>query len=70
MQRMVEHDRYCIDVLVQISAARAALAKVSRLLLESHMNHCVRRTFESDDDAVRAEMIDELVHLFEKNCGC
>ena len=37
IQKMVEDDRYCVDVLMQISAARAALAKVSKMLLESHI---------------------------------
>ncbi len=70
IQRMVEDDRYCVDVLMQISAARAALAKVSKMLLESHIQTCVTDAFESDDEADRAAKIDELVRVFEKNCSC
>ena len=67
IQRMVEGDRYCIDVLMQISAVRAALAKVSKLLLESHIQTCVTGAFESDDDDDRAAKIKELVRVFERN---
>lgn len=70
IQRMVEDDRYCVDVLMQISAARAALAKISNILLESHIETCVTDAFESDDPDDRAEKIAELVRVFDKNCSC
>ncbi len=70
VQRMVEDDRYCVDVLMQISAARAALAKVSKMLLESHIQTCVSGAFERDDGAGRAAKIQELVRVFEKHCSC
>lgn len=41
LQRMVEEDRYCVDILVQLAAARAALNRVAFLLLESHTRGCV-----------------------------
>ena len=67
IQRMVEGDRYCIDVLMQVSAVRAALAKVSKMLLESHIQTCVAGAFDSDDADDRAAKIEELVRVFEKN---
>lgn len=70
VQRMVADERYCVDVLMQISAARAALAKVSALLLESHIQTCVTGAFASDDPRDRASKIEELVRVFEKNCSC
>jgi len=70
LQRMVEEDRYCVDVLLQISAARAALAKVSKVLLESHVQTCVRSAFESDDLDDREAKVAELVGIFDKNCSC
>jgi len=70
IQKMVEDDRYCVDVLMQISAARAALAKVSKMLLESHIQTCVTGAFESDDEDDRTAKIAELVRVFEKNCNC
>jgi DNA-binding FrmR family transcriptional regulator len=41
IRRMVEQDRYCIDVLTQVNAVKAALDKVALLLLEDHVGHCV-----------------------------
>jgi len=58
LQRMVEEDAYCIDVLTQISAATRALESVALQLLEEHMNHCVRQAVaagEPDADAKMAE---------------
>ena len=55
--RMVEDDRYCIDVLTQISACQAALDKVALGLLDDHAKHCVVDA-RADD---RAEMTDELM---------
>jgi DNA-binding FrmR family transcriptional regulator len=61
---MVEQDRYCVDIVMQVSAARAALAKVAKVLIRSHLETCV-----SDALAVggreRREKIDELIRLFE-----
>lgn len=70
VERMVESDRYCVDVLLQISAARAALAKVGKLMLESHIRTCVSDAFESEDADARAAKIAELVRIFDKNCSC
>jgi DNA-binding FrmR family transcriptional regulator len=61
--RMVEEDRYCIDILNQINAVRAALDGVSMILLEDHTQHCIR-------DAVSAgkgeEHIKELIQVLRK----
>jgi DNA-binding FrmR family transcriptional regulator len=54
---MVEDDRYCIDVLTQISAVQAALDKVALGLLDEHARHCVVRA----EDGERIEMTDELM---------
>jgi DNA-binding FrmR family transcriptional regulator len=57
IQGMVEDDRYCIDVLTQISAVQAALDKVALGLLDDHARHCVMGA-EADD---KANMTDELM---------
>ena len=69
IQRMVEDDRYCVDVLLQISAVRAALSKVGQILLASHIQTCVKGAFDGDDSADRKAKIDELVRVFEKAGG-
>jgi DNA-binding FrmR family transcriptional regulator len=58
IEGMVADDRYCIDVLTQISAVQAALDKVALGLLDQHAAHCV---MGAEDDAVRAERTDELM---------
>ncbi len=57
VQGMVEDDRYCIDVLTQISAIQAALDKVALGLLDEHARHCVMGAPEGE----RADMSDELM---------
>jgi DNA-binding FrmR family transcriptional regulator len=63
LQRMVEEDQYCIDILTQISAASNALKRVAVGLLEDHMRHCVAQGTENDRDMIAeaAAAIDRLV---------
>ncbi|MES0857788.1 metal-sensing transcriptional repressor [Geobacillus sp. G4] len=58
VQKMVEDNRYCIDILVQISAITAALNKVGLNLLERHVNHCVSKAIRegSGDESIRELM--------------
>ena len=66
--RMVSDDRYCVDILNQIAAARAALAKAGSILLESHIRTCVAGAIESRDAKARDAKVAELVKLFDKQC--
>ncbi len=59
VQRMVDEDRYCIDVLQQISAIQAALNKVALGLVDDHVRHCIVDV--RDDEKRRDEMTDELM---------
>ncbi len=68
IQKMVDDDRYCVDVLTQIAAARAALAKVSALMLESHIQTCVASAFADPDPGARDDKVDELIRIFRKEC--
>ena len=52
LQRMVEEDRYCIDILTQITAASNALKKVAVGLLDDHIRHCVANPAEAEKDMV------------------
>jgi DNA-binding FrmR family transcriptional regulator len=58
LQRMVEEDTYCIDVLTQVSAATKALQAVALVLLEDHLGHCVADAIAEGGDAA-ATKIDE-----------
>jgi len=64
---MVEDERYCIDILQQIQAVRAALARAEREVLRDHADSCVAEAIASGDPAEQRAKIDELVTLFEKS---
>jgi CsoR family transcriptional regulator, copper-sensing transcriptional repressor len=59
LSRMVEEDRYCIDVLTQISAVQAALDKIALGLLDGHARHCMQGKGEAPEDP--QEQVDELM---------
>ncbi len=59
--RMVQEDRYCVDVLTQINAVRAALHKVEQEILRDHVAHCVANAFASGDVLDQRQKVEELV---------
>ena len=61
--RMVEGDRYCIDVMTQISAVQAALKRVADEVLKDHVAHCVEHAIASGDSASQREKITELMDV-------
>jgi DNA-binding FrmR family transcriptional regulator len=64
--RMVQDDRYCIDILTQLQAARAALARVETELLKAHLGHCVEGAIVSGDADEQRRKAAELIHLLER----
>ena len=66
LQKMVEEDRYCPDVLTQISSVHEALRSVARELMRNHLKHCAASAIREGDDQAEA-MYDELVELFHKH---
>jgi DNA-binding FrmR family transcriptional regulator len=66
IDRMVEQDRYCIDVLTQISAVQAALDKVALGLLDDHTAHCVMGAEEGDRDEKAAELMAAVGRLLRR----
>ncbi|RMD89439.1 MAG: transcriptional regulator [Alphaproteobacteria bacterium] len=67
--RMLEEDRYCIDVLNQVQAVKAALGKVEEELLKDHAAHCVEEAIRSGDAVDQRRKFDELVTLFGRLRG-
>ena len=65
IQRMLEEDAYCIDVIRQIQAVQAALNKVSTDILEGHLNSCLITAVRGDDPAERERVLRELTDVFE-----
>ena len=66
LQRMVEEDRYCADILTQISSVQEALRSVSRELMRNHLKHCAAGAIASGPESAES-MYDELVELMYKH---
>ena len=64
--KMIEDDRYCMDILHQIQAIKSALAKVETQVLKDHAACCVAEAIASGDEAEQREKFEELVELLEK----
>ena len=64
VEKMVEEDAYCIDIVKQIEAIQAALQKVSALVLDRHLHTCVTTAIRSDDTAERERVIGEIMEVF------
>jgi DNA-binding FrmR family transcriptional regulator len=64
--RMVEDDRYCIDVLTQLQAVRAALSRVESEMLKDHLGHCIEGAIVSGDKDEQRRKASELIELLER----
>ena len=63
ISKMIEEDRYCIDISTQIMATQAILSKVNHEILRAHMNHCVKEAFEEGNGE---EKVNEIIDILEK----
>ncbi|WP_417745852.1 metal-sensitive transcriptional regulator [Rosistilla oblonga] len=64
--RMIEDEKYCVDILMQLSAATGALSKVGQIVLEQHIRTCVSDAIKSGNAKDRDEKIEELLKVFRK----
>ena len=62
--KMIEEDRYCIDISNQIMASYSLLKKANLEILEGHLSHCVSQSFENNSDS--EEKIDEVINLLKR----
>ena len=67
LARMVEEDRYCIDVVTQISAVRAALRRAEEEILRDHVNHCVEHAIASGDKKDQRKKITEIIDVLGRS---
>ena len=67
--KMIEDERYCIDLLTQLQAVRSATAAVEREILKDHTDHCVASALNSEDEDDKRAKIDELITLLYKKIG-
>lgn len=65
IQRMVEQDTYCIDVIQQIQAVQAALNKTSAMILVKHLNSCVTTAIRGEDPDERERVLKEITEVFD-----
>ena len=63
LSRMVEEDRYCIDLITQVSAVRAALKRVEEEVLRDHVAHCVEHAIRSGDAEDQRQKVKELMDV-------
>jgi DNA-binding FrmR family transcriptional regulator len=64
--RMVQDDRYCIDILTQLQAAKAALAKVENEILKDHLDHCIEDALTGGDVVDQRRKAAELIELLQR----
>jgi DNA-binding FrmR family transcriptional regulator len=65
VQRMVDDNAYCIDIIKQTQAIQRALEKFNSLVLADHLNGCVTTAIQSDDSSERERVVTELLQVFE-----
>ena len=66
ISRMVEEDRYCIDIVTQISAVRAALRRLEEEILHDHVTHCVEHAIASGNKAEQRRKVEELMSVVKR----
>jgi CsoR family transcriptional regulator, copper-sensing transcriptional repressor len=69
IQRMVEEDKYCVDILLQLTAVEGAVEQVQRLLLGRHIESCVADAIRSGSTRDRQKKVDELLDVFSRFSG-
>ncbi len=66
VKRLIDEEAYCIDIINQIQAARAALQSVGRIILEKHLKHCVASALEADDAADVGRKLEEIMSVIKR----
>jgi CsoR family transcriptional regulator, copper-sensing transcriptional repressor len=64
IQRMIDEDSYCMDILKQVKAVQKALEQVSTLTLENHLNTCVATAIRSEDEVEQNRVVNEIMEVF------
>ena len=69
LEKMVEEDRYCADILMQISSVQQALRGVGRELMRNHLHHCATQAIQHGSPQDQRAMYDEIIELIHKHLG-
>lgn len=70
IEKMIENERYCVDILIQISASKAALESLAHIVLKRHIESCVTEAIMSGTEKESSEKINELMKVFSKFGEC
>jgi DNA-binding FrmR family transcriptional regulator len=65
IERMLENEAYCIDVLRQIQAVQSALNKVSTIILDAHLHSCLTQAVRGDNQEERERVLNEIIDVYE-----
>lgn len=63
--KMVEDERYCLDIITQIKAIKSALASVEKKITEDHLNHCLKRAVKSKEESEAQRAVEEIMTLLK-----
>jgi CsoR family transcriptional regulator, copper-sensing transcriptional repressor len=66
IERMIEEDHYCVEILMQISAVTGAIGRVGQIVLESHLKSCVASAMKDGNEEERNQKLNELIEIFRK----
>ena len=66
IQRMIEEEKYCVDIMLQLSAVQGALEQVSKILMHRHIESCVMDSMKAGTERERARKIEELSGVFSR----
>jgi len=69
IQRMLEEDKYCVDIMLQLSAVQGAVDQVSKILMQRHIESCVMDSMKAGSERERARKIEELIGVFSRYGG-
>jgi DNA-binding FrmR family transcriptional regulator len=69
LERMVEDERYCVDILTQVRAVRAALKRVEDALVREHVEHCVKEALKRGDKSATERKVEELLDVLARFSG-
>ncbi len=69
IQRMIEEERYCVDILIQMRSVIKAIMSVKNKIYQRHLEHCVVDSLKGKSDAEKKKKIDEIIDLLSKKIG-
>lgn len=67
IKKMIEEERYCPDIVLQLKAVKANIRGLEQKLLQNHIQHCVKNAFESDDESAKEQSIQEIMQMMKNH---